>query len=33
MMDEAFSILTGDVVEPRRQFIQDNALSVQNLDV
>lgn len=31
--DEAFSILMGDVVEPRRQFIQDNALSVQNLDV
>lgn len=31
--DEMFSKLMGDVVEPRREFIQDNALSVQNLDV
>jgi DNA gyrase subunit B len=34
--DEAenmFSILMGGVVEPRRQFIQDNALKVVNLDV
>ncbi|MGG7565874.1 DNA topoisomerase (ATP-hydrolyzing) subunit B [Rhodovulum sp. DZ06] len=31
--DEIFSKLMGDVVEPRRQFIQDNALQVENLDV
>ena len=31
--DEIFSKLMGDVVEPRRQFIQDNALSVEDLDV
>ncbi len=31
--EEVFSTLMGDVVEPRRQFIQDNALNVQNLDV
>ena len=31
--DETFSILMGDKVEPRREFIEQNAKYVQNLDV
>ena len=31
--DEVFTLLMGDVVEPRRNFIQSHALEVKNLDV
>ena len=31
--DEMFSVLMGDMVEPRREFISKNAKYVKNLDI
>jgi len=31
--DQMFDILMGEIVEPRKRFIEDNALNVRNLDV